>query len=480
MKKNVFAAVLGSLCALFFYEPHAIGQDLSGTNLNVSGTATIAVLNSGSATINLLTSGTVSINALDVTGIPDFQSNVLFFGTSGTTAALSLIYNNGTSGTNSSITLQSTNPSTAWNWQRLTSSGTAAPSMQLDASNRLILTGTDHANPTQLVLDPNGAVSLGGSNLLTQAVADGLYLTQTSADGLYMPSTTGVSVTNGNLISSNQQYFGVGATNLSCRSEWYTTQVIGQRQAADGYASQVWYIDDSTYGLMDFGIDDIGVPAFNMYVTDSNGSLGKVVMSSHDQVAFFCGSGKSSFIKIDGSAYFPSCVSVGGGGSMPQDLFTVANGNCNWYQDENGNWQQSFDSSAFVVKQNGDTAVYGALTVSGTSGGVNSINNGGLVLTGTGVPVTLTSGTTATKIVASGSNQLALVPEQGDLSMGDFINGTQPLATDSSQAAQQSMQTLAAPSAVQRASSLSGARNSTSTMTSGTARAFTSGTALVH
>jgi len=154
MKKNVFAAAVGALCGLLLCEPHSIGQDLSGTNLNVSGTATIAVLNSGSASIGMLTSGTANFTALGVTGVPDFLNNTLYFGTSGTNPALSLIYSDGTSGTNSSITLQSTRSLAAWNWQRMTASGTATTAMQLDASNRLILTGTAASNPPQIVLDP--------------------------------------------------------------------------------------------------------------------------------------------------------------------------------------------------------------------------------------------------------------------------------------------------------------------------------------
>jgi len=93
----------------------------------------------------------------------------------------------------------------------------------------------------------------------------------------------------------------------------------------------------------------------------------------------------------------------------PDDaLFTIGNGA-----------SQGSPSDALVVKKSGDTTIYGRLTVSGTA-------NGGIVVTGTSVQVTLSSGTTAAKIVASGTNALMLIPEQGDLSMGDFINGPQP------------------------------------------------------
>lgn len=70
------------------------------------------------------------------------------------------------------------------------------------------------------------------------------------------------------------------------------------------------------------------------------------------------------------------------------------------------------------MNNNGDTTLYGKLTVSGTGTG--------LIVTGTAVPVTLTSGTTTTKIISSGTTASVLIPEQGDLSMGDFVNGAKP------------------------------------------------------
>lgn len=175
MTKHAIAAVVGSLCALLLCEPHSFGQSLSGSSLNISGTAIL--------------------NVLDVTGVPDFQNNTFYFGTYGTTCALSLVYDDA----NSSITLQSSRPSSVWNWQRLTASGSTANAMQLDASNRLILTGTATTNPPQLVLDPNGAISVNGSNLITQ----------TAADSRYLSSSAGLTASNGNI--------GIGTTTPTAK-----------------------------------------------------------------------------------------------------------------------------------------------------------------------------------------------------------------------------------------------------------------------
>ena len=85
------------------------------------------------------------------------------------------------------------------------------------------------------------------------------------------------------------------------------------------------------------------------------------------------------------------------------EVFTIGNGT-----------DQDHPSNAFVVKKSGDTTVYGKLTVSGTS-------NGGIVVTGT------TDATTGI-VVASGTNALVLIPQQGDLSMGEFHGGATPTA----------------------------------------------------
>ena len=59
----------------------------------------------------------------------------------------------------------------------------------------------------------------------------------------------------------------------------------------------------------------------------------------------------------------------------------------------------------------GNATVSGKITVNGSSGGI--------VVTGTMDSITNT-------VIASGTNQLVLIPQQGDLSMGDFKNGSLP------------------------------------------------------
>jgi hypothetical protein len=79
------------------------------------------------------------------------------------------------------------------------------------------------------------------------------------------------------------------------------------------------------------------------------------------------------------------------------------------------------DRSVHIGAGGGSLLVTGQFILSGTSLSPNKISNGGLVVTGSVV----TSGTTTT-IVSTGINQLVLIPQQGDLSMGSFTAGAQP------------------------------------------------------
>jgi len=107
------------------------------------------------------------------------------------------------------------------------------------------------------------------------------------------------------------------------------------------------------------------------------------------------------------------------------DLFVVGNGTDGGHM-----------SDALEILKNGDTTIIGALTVSGTTGNPNVISgstqingsaqvNGGMMVSGTSVPVVVGSGTVNT-VVSTGSSNLLLVPQQGDLLMGIFVNGPQP------------------------------------------------------
>jgi len=403
MTKNLFAHLVGFACALFLWESQSLGQNLSGTSLSVSGTGSISVLTTGTATINLLTSGTASFNEVSVTGVTDFLNNTLYFGTSGTTSALSLIYDDGG---NSSVTLKSTKPSAVWNWQRLTSNGTStATAMQLDASNRLILTGTAAANPPQLVLDPNGAITVNGSSLLTQTDADARYITSSGTAAYALASNSAASL-SGTIQASQID----GIPNDS-------------NQLLKG---------DGTWGSLG-SVDSLQVSSGNFTIGNPNGGNDAITCIYDDYGAF-----------IELNSLNP------GWDGFAAILYSNQSG---------GSWQvglnpRNNNNFEFATPYMGTPTVM-CMTLSGNVGIGTSTPQATLDVQGT--------------VRCSGPIR---VEPQGDLDMGEFV--TEPSPED-----QQSLQqSLSKRQTLQSAGGFSSVSSGTNTMTSGTARVLTSGTAL--
>lgn len=497
MKKNVFLSLFWVLCAVAWLDPQAKAQALSGSSLNITGTGTISALVSNTASI---VSG--SMGSLVVGGTADILGNTLYFGSwtsDPTKPGGALLYNDGSSGVGSSLTQIVTRPQAVWNWQRLTQSGSATNVMQIDGSNRLILTGT---TPTQqLVLDP--ANQGGPTSVLTQQIADSRYVSSmdilvgTDQWGYGSPTialrggnaTGPFSFAAFNSIASGYSSIASGnssvATGEGSVASGYCAAAEGQYSVASGYLSRATGTWSTAIGPMSVATDDWAVAIGNISCATAHGAMtiganstacGRESFTLRDggfasgTRATSCGP-SSSAIGDWSTASGPESIANGWGSismgfhtttqgflqtavgicNIPQgnpsawvltdDLFIIGNGifSCDvWGNplfDENGNQLPDVQSNAFVIKKNGDTTIYGALTVSGT--------NAGIVVTGTAVQVPNTSGTgTITTVVASGSTQLVLIPQQGDLAMGNFVNGAQPLPAESSQRSQQSMQRI--------------------------------------
>ena len=180
---------------------------------------------------------TVVYGNLTVSGTADVQSPGVSLGVYNaeiSSPKVSMHYEAASGGNNPALNIKALEEGLEWNWRRVIS-GTGVPAMQLDTSNRLILTGTAADNPPQLVLDPN--VVDGPTSVLTQASADERYvvnggssattlsntiitggltisgtatangstlLTQTAADTRYLPAASGLTLLNGRL--------GIGTT----------------------------------------------------------------------------------------------------------------------------------------------------------------------------------------------------------------------------------------------------------------------------
>jgi len=190
MKRNAIATALGTLCLMLLTEHHSLGQIYSGSSPGtITGTGTGIIITGTGTTIqsslsgaSLSVSGSATIGGLtllkggvSVSGTADFCTNSLLFGlwaTDSSAPGLSMVYYDGVSGTNATLTQTVTRPTTSWIWQRLLNSGSASVIMQIDSSNRLIVTGTAATNPSQVVIDPNGALKLSGAGLIVTGTMD--------------------------------------------------------------------------------------------------------------------------------------------------------------------------------------------------------------------------------------------------------------------------------------------------------------------
>lgn len=326
MSTKTLAALFCSAFAISVFAPSAPGQNLSGSSLDISGTATIGTLVSGTASASQLTSGSAAFDVLNITGSANFQNGISISGTTdivGNTALFGawsgdagtpgviITYGDGINGVGANFALQATRPGSVWNWVRTTSSGSAVTVMQIDSANRLILTGTAGANPPQVILDPNGSITVSGG--------------------------TGLSL-GGNVTIS-------GGSSLT--------------------------LPDGT-------------------VLSSSNTLSSVIAAG--TVATM--SGTISASQVDGLA------PVATGGNL--DYSKVANAPTN---------VSAFNNDAGYVAASGTVA---NMVLSGTTKVA-----GGIVVTGT-------LDSSSNVIVASGTMQMLLVPQQGDLSMGSFAAGAKP------------------------------------------------------
>lgn len=419
MTKHVIATVVGAACALFLLEPRSFGE--SFTNLTVTGSSSPNTLEvtTGTATMrgNISVSGTASVADLDVTG------NLFSFGRQGDgSCGVTAIYSAGSPATFSLLTRGT---SAGWLWQHATASGGTATVMQIDASNRLILTGTAIGNPPQLVLDPN--CLSGSTTVLTQQAADGRYVVNgggsggtvigsgvaTGAGSAVIGSGTAAntfSIALGYHANAAAQYsvaMGVEAiANGDCSTAigWQTLTegwgsiAMGAATIAHGHTSlaagQYTYAaasDSTALGCVTYaggeesiaggmhcytwGIGSLSLGAYNNTSGDYSQALGYAVAAqSYAQTVI----GQYNVIppQLDSNNWVPT-----------DELFTIGNGT-----------SQAAPSNAMVVKKNGDTQINGKLTLSGSSGG----------------------------LVVSGTGSVVLINPAGDLSMGAFTTGTAP------------------------------------------------------
>lgn len=305
-------------------------------------------------------------------------------GTSTIVSGLTVSYNDGTSGTNASITQIATRPLATWNWQRSTSSGSSTNVMQLDAANRLILTGT---NPTQqLVLDPN--VTSGSSSLLTQQVADNRYVRNDGTGNISISGTSSLILSDGTRISDSNSLKSVMATGTAATisGSISVNQVNGLPPVAV----------TGSYGSL------YGAPTCVSAFSNDRGYV-----TTTGSVAFAQNCGTAAALSAGGTIQVSQVqgidpVAMGNNldfsriANVPANLFAIAN-----------------SGTASNIAFSGTTTIAGLNNIIGTTK-----LTGKTVVTGTFDPL-------SQAVIAAGTNQL-LIPQQGDLPMGTYTVGTLP------------------------------------------------------
>lgn len=340
MTKNVIAAVVGSVCAMFLWEARSFG--LEGSNLIITGTASV--------------SGSTTLGSLVVSGTADVRGNGLYFGSWTSDPGMhgvEFTYTDATSEPMPSLLkLTATRPSHEWLWEHYSEDQTSTlPMMKLDASH--VLTIFDTAGNAAIVLNPAG--SSDGTTVLTQQAADGRYVSSASLHVGSVSNEWGYEGSTFSLPGGNATGFdsfaGIGATANGPRSIAIGNQSTASANGAiaTGHCSNAVGGDSNASGPFStaIGLFSTASGYWSAAGGDYSTAAGPyTIAAGYGQFVV----GRYNNPQGDSCNWVPT-----------DELFTVGNGY--EVQDENG-WSY-VPSNAFVVKKNGDTAVNGNFTVSG-------------------------------------------------------------------------------------------------------------------
>jgi hypothetical protein len=304
----------------------------------------------------LLQATDVTGDNLILTGDADIAGSNLSLGTSGSDPGLTFSHNN----TTATISITSSQEAAKWEWKR-TPSGGAVISMRLDASNQLILynlAGTTAGitlNPVGTSAFVNG-ITIGGSAVLTSAVAASTYLTPTTADSTYLrKDSTNISVGGSNTLG-NSLSNAIGNSN----------SVTGYYAYALGYANSIAGNAALAIGRNNTVSGD-GAVALGEY-NKANFSDAFAV-GYHTEASFAASVAMGIYTKATGAM-----ATSMGNYTIAQSLGSLAIGQYNIAQGSTSSWVDTDDaftigngtadnarSNAFVVKKNGDTTVNGGI-----------------------------------------------------------------------------------------------------------------------
>lgn len=261
-----------------------------------------------------------------------------------------------------------------------------------DARHNALVVRKNGATEINGSLIVTGSATVNGSPLLSQAAADTLYLTQTAADTRYVAS------------SGTAAYALASSTAAALSGTLAASKVSGLAPVAIS----------GNYSDLN------GKPSIPTDLNQLANASGFITASG---TSAFSGAANYSFTSGTASFAQTSATAAILSGTIPASqvsgLLAVATGGNLDYSKLNGAPTNisAFANDAGYVASNGtasNLALSGTTSIAGTAK-----ISGGIVVTGTMDNATNT-------VVASGTNQLVLLPQQGDLSMGTFTGGALP------------------------------------------------------
>jgi len=362
---------------------------------------------------------------LGVNGGVDFVNGFKFGSTLETTPVSAVEFLYGESGTEYSLAVKTRRPNTTFFWQD-NALGTLKNKMTLGADNVLTLYKSNGA--AGLVLDPNGAgVTFDGQTLLTQNAADSLYLPVSPSCVVGWPSSFAVGVQN----CASGEFSTALGSYTSAMGKCSTT--TGSNTTANSWASTA--MGESTSAVGDcstaMGYSTVATGYSSTAMGEMTTAGGESAMATG--FATYAVGNYSIAMGFSTGAYGMASMAMGVATSAVGDFSTAMGSGANAAGYASVATGRDTNACAYASLALGQSNV-GAFAIGGDTHWIETdpvleIGNGQDWETPSNAVTIFKNGKLRTSNVAEFKGGVR-VPQQGDLSMGDFIAGPNPADLD--------------------------------------------------